>query len=156
VANEKQKRCYYVYEDEEGTSIVAYSAKEAKKLFWNYEKTVNREVAYPHEYHQSDWIDLKVMWQKHVDVSDLEVGTIIESIEGLYRGCYGWVEYEECPLCGKIDTIHANEDFKSKDGRNFVSCNECYEKEEEHQWKEKINGKYTDKYGGLKYDTNRI
>jgi hypothetical protein len=100
---------------------VATSAKEAKKILWRAGE----------DYHPSsgDFIDLKVKWQRKVDVSDLDIGTIIETMEGLYRGCYGWADDMECPICKKVETIISDSDLKNND-RNFVGCWECIEKED--------------------------
>lgn len=41
------------------------------------------------------------------------------TIEGLKRGVYGWVEDEDCPLCGQTTTLRYDS--------GIVGCDECLE-----------------------------
>jgi hypothetical protein len=74
-------RCYFIKPDPdecEGYSIVAKTAKEAKKLAWKLGLDLY------------GWIDIRVLWQRGVDVSGLKEGHVIEPLEGLKIGCYSW------------------------------------------------------------------
>jgi hypothetical protein len=102
-------RCYFIKPDPEeceGYSIVAKTARDAKKLAWKSGLDLY------------DWIDIRVRWQKGIDVIGLKEGHVIEPLEGLKLGCYSWAE-EECPICKKIDMLSL------EDGK--VGCGDCLE-----------------------------
>lgn len=113
------KRCYFVeckWADV-GVSVIASSAKEAKKIAFN---------GYLAQY-DAEWIQLRVEWQKKVtDIEDLPIGYIFDEeeqmMDGLYRGAYAWIEYATCPNCGTEDTrVHEIYD-------NVFGCDNCEDK----------------------------
>ena len=73
--------------DNEGVSVVAFTAKQAKK------------VAYHHEGFDVDWIDVKIQKQSDVDITGMAEGYIIPLVEGMKRGAYN----PDCSICGDID-----------------------------------------------------
>jgi hypothetical protein len=100
-------RCYFIRPDPdecEGYSIVAKTAKEAKKLAWKSGLDLY------------DWIDIRVLWQRDIDVSGFKEGHIMEPLEGLKLGCYSWVE-EECPICKKVAMLTLD--------NGIISCYDC-------------------------------
>jgi len=103
-------RCYFIKPDPdecEGYSIVAKTAKSAKKLAWESGLA---------DFH--DWIDIRVKWQKEIDITGLKEGYIIEPLRGLELGCYSWIE-EICPICGKVKMLSL------ENGK--IMCSECFE-----------------------------
>lgn len=73
-----------------------------------------------------EWIDVRVEWQKNVNVDDLDVGYVFEGdkglMEGLFRGCYSYLEYATCPNCGTEDTM-VQEIYK-----DVFGCDYCEDK----------------------------
>jgi len=100
-------KCYFVKPDPdecEGFSIVAKTARDAKKLAWKSWLDLY------------DWIDIRVLWQRDVDVTRFKEGHVVEPLEGLKIGCYSWVE-EECPMCKRIDMLSFEGDI--------IGCSNC-------------------------------
>jgi hypothetical protein len=91
----KKKKAYFVEEQdaEYGVAVVAYSAREAKKLARSDEC-----------FEDTEWIDIRVIWKGGIDVADLEIGIIKDYLLALKLGIYGFIEYETCPTCKKEDT----------------------------------------------------
>ena len=105
-------RAFFVKDDDEDTGwgVVADNAKEAKKIAWNH----------PDCDFWNDWIEVSVKWIKHADVKGLKKGVVTDILEGLKRGIYAFVEYEDCPNCGSKETmIYYEEGFY---------CDACEEK----------------------------
>lgn len=100
-------RGYLVYGEGEEYSlaVVAPNAKEAKKLAWGHEMLAD-----------IDWIDVRVRWVKDAQVDNLDVGILESPVEGLRRDFFGFVEYEDCPLCGQ-------EGMLSKVNGEVMCCN---------------------------------
>lgn len=48
------------------------------------------------------WVDIKIRWLRHIDVSDLPEGEI-DVYEGVVRGAYAWTVGVPCDDCGKDD-----------------------------------------------------
>jgi hypothetical protein len=122
--NKMKKRCYFVYNKDthEGDSVVSSSCKEAKKTLWNAGEEYSLDL---------EWTEISVKWQKDVDISDVELGTIFEDVEGLKRGCYGWADDAVCPICKEFKYIQRHDDIKTQE--KYVACWDCYEKEYEKQ-----------------------
>ena len=104
-------RCYMLSDDDDGTgyAIVARTSAEAKML-----GRKNRECS---DLDWGEWVLVKVRWLRHVDVSDLEAGHVLGSVEGLERGAYSYA-WGTCPVCG------AEDEELSMDGR--VACFACH------------------------------
>ena len=62
-------------------AVVAHSAREAKKLAWNY------------QWHELDceWTDLRVYWIREAQVEKLSVGVIDEDL-ALKCGLFGYID----------------------------------------------------------------
>ena len=102
-------RCYFIKPDPdecEGFSIVAKTSRDAKKLAWKSGLDLY------------DWIDIRVLWQRGIDVAGFEEGHVIEPLEGLKLGCYSWAE-EECPACKRIEMLSLEGDI--------IGCSACLE-----------------------------
>ncbi len=109
------KKGYFVsIEDDYGIGVVAESSKEAKKIGYNYSQGEGWDWEY---------IDVRVNWKKDAIVKDLPIGAIEEAIEGLKRNIYGYVDEEQCPICG-------NDNYLTKEG-DVVGCSDCIDKLEE-------------------------
>lgn len=114
------KKIYFVSQkDEEGYAVVAETPNQAKKY-----------VFYAGEI-DCDWVDLrchiaKDKNNKPIEFStDMKVGHILEPMEGLKLGAYGYVEYLECPVCNQETMVKSHED-------GSVMCDDCYNIKEEH------------------------
>lgn len=122
-------RAYRVSPDENEAMCdiaIAETAKEAKKMAWN----------------QSDWIqdqaidgytDLKVKWLRNANITGLSKGLVTPDIESLRRNMFSWIEYLECPVCGKKDTRVELWEYGTDDNNEeaFIACSDCSEKYEE-------------------------
>lgn len=108
----KQKRGYFVQEDdaEYGVGVVALTAKEAIKIAYNYGDL------------GCDYIEIRARWKKDADVEDLPIGVIEDTMLGLRRGLYSFIEEYKCDLCG-LDGI-----IEMYNGKAI--CRSCIEKEE--------------------------
>jgi hypothetical protein len=104
-------RCYMLSDDDDGTgyAIVARTSAEAKML-----GRKNRECS---DLDWGEWVLVKVRWLRHVDVSDLEAGHVLGSVEGLEREAYSYA-WGTCPVCGAEDVE------LSMDER--VACSACH------------------------------
>ena len=104
-------RCYMLSDDDDGTgyAIVAPSAAEAKRL--------GRKIRECSDLNWGEWIGITVKWLRHVDVSGLESGHVLEPIEGLEREAYSYA-HGTCPVCGSDDVE------LSMDG--VVACPACH------------------------------
>lgn len=102
--------------------VVADNVKEAKKLgsvFWGSE----------HGFDSHDWfIEQRAKLIKDIDINGLPKGVVPYSLDGLRRGFYAWLEYEDCPRCGEHDT-RVSYDLDYFEGGFY--CYECEEKEDE-------------------------
>lgn len=97
---------------EGGLAIVAKNAKRAKELgyaYWASDVGVEPET----------WIEQRVKWQKKANIEGIKEEGVIESLEGLRRNIYGWVEEEPCDKCGNIDMLYHHE--------GKAMCNNCIE-----------------------------
>lgn len=114
-------RCYMLSDDDDGAgyAIVAPTAKAAKQL-----GRMSRECS---DLNWCEWIEVRVKWLRHVDVSGLEAGHVLGPIEGLEREAYAYA-YGQCPVCG-TENVEL-----SMDG--VVACPACHKtmdlEEEEH------------------------
>lgn len=90
------KRGYFVYPDDEfwGVGVVAPSAKEAKKLAFASGELID-----------TDWIDIRVRWERTAEVEELPIGVVMDMRTGLLCGLYGFVEGYKCDECGKEDVL---------------------------------------------------
>ena len=106
-------RCYMLSDDDDGTgyAIVAPTTDGAKRL-----GKKSRECS---DMNWGEWISVKVKWLRHVDVSGLEVGHVLESVEGLERRAYIYA-WGDCPVCGAKDVE------LSLDG--VVACSKCHDR----------------------------
>ena len=112
------KKIYFVSpKDEDGYAVVAESSNEAKKY-----------VFYTGEI-DCDWIDLRCYVVKDKNNKpinfplDMEIGHILEPMEGLKLGAYGYVEYLECPVCHQETMVKFQDD-------GSVMCDDCWESKE--------------------------
>lgn len=63
---------------------------------------------------------------KNADLKGAKVG-ILGTWEGMKRHVYGWCEDAVCPKCKRAgETIYSRE----VDGKQFISCDDCYDKAE--------------------------
>jgi len=114
-------------DDGTGYAIVAPTSKIAKHL-----ASVSRECS---TMNWGEWIEVKARWIRHVDVSGLPGGHVLESIEGLERGAYIYA-WGTCPVCEAEDVE------LSMDGQ--VACFACHSRvgeeedkadaQEDHGW----------------------
>lgn len=111
-------RCYMLSDDDDGTgyAIVATTAAEAKRL-----GKKSRECS---DLNWGEWISVKVKWIRHVDVSGLEVGHVLGSIEGLEREAYIYA-WGDCPVCGAKDVELSME--------GVVACSKCHALRDEEE-----------------------
>jgi hypothetical protein len=112
-------RCYWVGNSDlkVGWSLLSYTAKEAKKYFWNFEYSEGCE-----------FIDLKVQWQRDVDLSKIitqTAGHLLTYEEAFKSGAFGF-------LNGDIDACEACE----CDHENCDDCPIKLEKIENDDWEE--------------------
>ena len=105
-----RKRCYMAWMTgcEWCVIYIVHSFKEAKK--W----------AVAEFYGECEFIDVRVKWLKHVDVSDLPYGDM-DCKEGLKRGAYTWI-LDDCPVCGSVTRLERSD----VDGE--IRCEACEEK----------------------------
>lgn len=89
-------RGYYVWEgySETGFGVVANTAVEAKKLGFYYQQ----------EYWHVEFIKMRARWMRHANVEGLDKG-VVEVVDGLRRGFYASIEYNDCPACGECGQI---------------------------------------------------
>lgn len=111
-----RKRCYYVHEAGEniGLAVVASSAREAKKLL--------RDQML-HEFYV-EHIDIRVQWQREVDVSRYELGHIFDGdrgmTEGVIIGAYAWTLEGTCQRCREAPIF-----IRHIDKPPFAVCELC-------------------------------
>jgi len=113
----KRKRLY-VFDSDDGydcyrCAIVHTSLKEAKKVLW--------DDSYVRDCLGGEYTLFNAHWLKDVDVSDLEVGDDLISVEGVRRGVYLWVD-DNCPECGKVGELRMDDDWGK------VMCEDCGER----------------------------
>ena len=125
---EKKLRAYFVDGDWDrgtGFAVIAYSAKEAKKMMYGREGL-----------DMNDWIELHVKWIRDAIVDGCHHGQTFESesemLDAMYRGMYGSTEHMKCPNCGADDT-YVQEIY---DG--VFGCSAC----EDDLTKEDVNNPY--------------
>jgi len=111
-------RCYMISDDDDGTghAIVAPTAAEAKRL-----GKKSRECS---ALNWGEWIEVKVKWLRHVDVSDLPAGHVLGAIEGLEREAYSYA-WGDCPVCGAKD-VELSLDV-------VVACSKCHARRDEEE-----------------------
>lgn len=109
-------RLYFVHhkDEVEGIAVAAHTEKEARRLAWK-----SREID------ADSPLDLRANWCRPAITDGLTGCKIIYStLEGLKRGVYGWVEDEDCPLCGQTATLRYDS--------GIVGCDECLEQLADH------------------------
>jgi hypothetical protein len=107
------KRGYFVYGYDEfwGVAVVATSTKEAKKIAF-----------YSGELIGVEWVDIRCVWRRDVDVANLQIGIIDDLHLALLLGFYCFVEDMACDICGDETLLLA---YKNK-----ALCEDCIVKEE--------------------------
>jgi len=110
--NSQRKRLYVFDSEDVRFSVVHTTLREAKKALW--------EDGNVQDY-CGEYILLSVSWLRGVDVSDIAIGETLDSIQGLERGVYGWID-DDCPLCGKGGRLAVSADW------NIICCGDCDER----------------------------
>lgn len=87
------KRGYFVHivGEDIGIIVIGPSAKYAKRHAFVCELSQH-----------CDWIEVRVIWCKGIDVSDLPMGVLKDEMLGLRRGLYAWLEDGVCDVCGHV------------------------------------------------------
>ena len=87
--NYKMKRGYFVQgpDDNWGVPVVAHTAKEAKKMVFNFSEL------------DCEWIELRVKWQRNANVDDMPIGCIYNEELALKIGLYDYLEGAYCDEC---------------------------------------------------------
>ena len=109
------KRGYFTYnetDEDAGLAVVATSAREARKIAYKSGEFI---------FGDTNWIDVRAIWVRNADVSDLPIGVAHDSRDALLRGLYASIYEYPCDECGK------DADVQAHNGR--VLCVLCIEKE---------------------------
>ena len=104
-------RLYFVrvLDDDCGLAVAAYNRKAALKYMWASGDLM-----------ADSFIELRAVWVKKANVEGLKDGEIIfDTIDGLKRGVYGWIDDEDCPICGHNTMLHYE--------GGVVGCHDCLE-----------------------------
>jgi len=103
------KKGYLVkyYDDAEAIAVVAFSAREAKKL------------GFPEL--SCEWIDARATCVKFAKVDDLPIGVVYDGLLAVRRGIYTWLKDSKCDACNQI--VDCVEHYKGQ-----AVCAECMEK----------------------------
>ena len=121
--NFQRKRLYVFDSDDVRFSVVHTTLREAKKILWQ-DDDVRDHCA-------DEYILLTACWLRDVDVSDIAIGETLDSVQGLERGVYGWID-DDCPLCGKGGHLTVSADW------NIICCGDCDERLYQ-EWKAALN-----------------
>ena len=92
------KNVYFVHiaDECEGIAVVAERHSQAKT------------IVFYHDAYASDYIDLRCQKKPEIDATDMKVGYIIPSVEGLLMGVYATIE-GICPICDRERTLYYDE-----------------------------------------------
>jgi hypothetical protein len=111
---EKKKGCWAVGYDLTGDEICGVVAESGYQAKSYYAKEYGEGIK-----------DLHIKKMKG-DFSDQPIG-VLDTMVGLERGVYGFVEGEVCPICDKDGLICSR-----KIGKEYkIGCNDCLDKLEE-------------------------
>lgn len=100
-----------------GIAVIAESAKAAKKIGWNFWES---------EYGiEDEYVDCRVKLIKDARIEGLSSGALDDSIEGLKRGLYGYVEEAECPRCSNTGTVYWDDGFFCGNCEDMIKCEKC-------------------------------
>ena len=108
-------RGYFVIADgaDSGVGVIASSCTEAKSIAFSHEM-----------FEDTEWIELRVTWQKEANVDGLPLGVVEDPMEGLKRNLYYSAECEDCPKCG-------NEERFITKVNGEIMCDQCEDELEE-------------------------
>ena len=99
---------------EHGLAIIAKNGKRAKDLGyaeWASDVGVEPET----------FIEQRVNWIRKANIKGINKEGVINLLDGVRRGIYGYVEECECDKCGEDGTIYPHE--------GKALCNNCIEED---------------------------
>lgn len=97
--------------------IIAESVKEAKKMGWNFWAC---EYGNDYDFYEQRCNQLKEKKYGKINIEGLSKGPVIDILDGLKRGLYGYAEEETCPRClNEGCTVFYDND------KNEFSCYAC-------------------------------
>ena len=108
------KRGYYAHnndDDQVGVAIVAFTAREAKKIAWKSDEFI---------YGDMGWMDIHVRWVRGAKVDGLSIGVVHDYKDALIRGLFGMLVECECDKCLLDGELYAH------GGRCL--CSDCIKK----------------------------
>lgn len=121
--NVNKLRAYFWKPDtdaEFGLAVVAHNVQEAKQLgATEWGATVGHDD-------NNWWIKQRCNWTRDANVDGLDVG-VVEELDGLRRGMYGWLEDERCDICkdmGRLTCVNET-----------AVCSNCEEKTDMQEYK---------------------
>lgn len=105
-------RAYFVLDPDEdgGIGVIAKNAKDAKSLGFSYLNTNMYSV---------EWINVRAHWIKDADITGMSEGVVSNFKDGVRKKIYGFLEDENCEVCGEKKTI--------QECNGKLVCGDCYD-----------------------------